>query len=255
MHHLSVTSDIDSVISFLPSSENIRMSIGRNTVTFSSDTRQEMDRFKQFLTNVIASIIDMKYRPSLIRQTLNMKYRHLKPDEQTMIFSSLDRESTNRNYDMVISELSSFLTSSDTISIEGFVKFRLPSYKKNIVRDVDGAVRRLTAEREYNEFINLLEYFVLCRPPKEKHLHIVVTPNGGFSIYNGDLREITEECAKEIADVYDGDEISFDDILLSALITIAPLKITFHNAGCIKTPNLISTIEQVFKGRVFFCQA
>lgn len=255
MHQLSVTSDIDSVISCLPSSKHIRTRVGKNTVTFFSDREKEISCFKEFLAEAIASVIDIKYRPSLIRQTLSTKYKHLKPSEQTKILSSLEMEGAMRDYDALVSELSSFLASSDTISIEGFVNFRLPAYKRHIVRDVDSAVGRFAAQREYDEFISLLEYFVECRPPRENHLHIVVTQNGGFSIYNEDLREITADCAREIADMYEGDEISFDDILLSALISIAPLKITFHNSGFIKTPNLLATIKQVFKGRVFFCQS
>ena len=253
MHQLSVTSDIDSVMSCVKYSDKIKTDVRKNTLTFSSDNKQEIETFKENLANAITSVIETKYRAAIINRILDSDHMYLTPDDKGTVFSSFYGKS-GRCTDLIFSKLYDFLDKSDTISIEGFVNFRLPEYKAQLRLDVDRAVRKFLAEREYNEFIDLLGHFVSYQPPKEKQLHISVTPNGGFSIYDSSFRDITGECAKLIADSFSGDELSFDDILLSALITISPLRITFHNASFIKTPNLLETIERIFNGRVNYCE-
>ena len=252
LHQLSVTSDIDSVLSCVKYSDKIKTDIKQNTLTFSSDSEHEIEEFKQNLVNAITSVIETKYRAEIINRILNADHAYLTSDDKGTVLSSFYGNSGYRT-DLILSELYDFLKKSDTISIEGFVNFRLPEYKAELRLGVDRAVRKFLAEREYNDFIDLLAYFVSFQPPKEKRLHIYVTPNGGFSIYNSSYCDITGECAKLIADSFSGDELSFDDILLSALITVAPLEITFHNAAYIKTPNLLETVERIFAGRVNYC--
>lgn len=252
MHQLSVTSDTDSILNCLKHSGKIKTAKNKRGVTFSSESKKEIELFKQNLVDAITSVIKTKYRPEIISGILNCDYPFLTKKDRQEIFLYFN-SSSDRCSDMIFSEVSDFMSRSDTISVEGFVTFRLPEYKEEIRRGIDRAVRVLLAEQEYNDFIELLTYFVSCQPPKETQLHIAVTENGGFSIYNSSFCEITGECARLIADSFPGDEISFDDILLSALISIAPIKIIFHNAAFIKTPNLLKTIEKIFNGRVEYC--
>ena len=252
MHQLSVTSDTDSILNCVKHSGKIKTEKNKSGLCFSSESKNELELFKQNLVNAITSVIKTKYRQEIAADILNCDYPFLTTRDKREVLSCI-KNSPDRCSDMVFSEVSDFLSQSDTISVEGFVKFRLPEYKKEVRRGVDRAVRVLLAEQEYNDFIELLKYFVSCQPPKENHLHIAVSEGGGFSIYNGALRDITCDCSKLIAGSFAGDELSFDDILLSALITLAPLKITFHNAAFIKTPNLIKTVEEIFKGRVECC--
>ena len=51
---------------------------------------------------------------------------------------------------------------------------------------------------------------------------------------------------KEITDK----EISYDDLLISSLITIAPKRITIHQYDKIKNIELLNTINNVFSGKV-----
>lgn len=254
MHQLSVTGDIDFVIESISFPQNIKADISSNTVVFSSDEESEIKFLKQRLADVIAAIIETKYQDNLMKQIIDRDHHYFTNEEQTDIFTHARQATKPVLSQKVLPRLREFLSCSDNISIEGFVNFRLQDYKQELKKAVEKAAENFLVMREYDEFISLLEYFVSTQEPGEANLHVVVTPGGGYSIYNSALREITHQCAKEITDLYSGDEISFDDILISSLISIAPKKLTFHKSGYIKTPQLLETIEKVFKERVFFCE-
>lgn len=48
--------------------------------------------------------------------------------------------------------------------------------------------------------------------------------------------------------------LSYDDLLLSSLITLAPLKIVIHKREMIQNRELLDTIIEIFPNNVTFCK-
>jgi putative sporulation protein YtxC len=142
------------------------------------------------------------------------------------------------------------LEGNDELVLEGFVRFRMKDFIKELEDAVERAVDDLLIEKEYTEFIKLLRYFVEIQEPKVDEVHVLMGEDkkytlldSGFHIINND---ILEDLAREITDK----EISHDDLLISSLITIAPRKITIHQYDKINNTELLNTINNVFCGKV-----
>lgn len=142
------------------------------------------------------------------------------------------------------------LEGNNEIILGGFIRFRLKDFLKELEDAIDCAVDDLIIEKEYNEFIKLLRYFVEIQEPKIDEVHVTIDENGKYVLHDSNFRiinnDILEDLAREISDK----EISYDDLLISSLITIAPSKITIHEFNKIKNTELLNTINNVFYGKV-----
>ena len=58
--------------------------------------------------------------------------------------------------------------------MEGFIRFRLKDYIEELKYIIDGSVDELLIDREYNEFIKLLRYFVEIQEPKVEEVHVLL---------------------------------------------------------------------------------
>lgn len=142
------------------------------------------------------------------------------------------------------------LYKNDELIMEGFIRFRMKDFIKELNESIDRAVDDLLIEKEYTEFIKLLRYFVEIQEPKVDEVHVLMEDDKKYTLldsgYHVINNEILEDLAKEISDK----EISYDDLLISSLITIAPNRITIHQYDKISNTELLDTIKNVFCGRV-----
>ena len=72
------------------------------------------------------------------------------------------------------------MKSENFIIIDGFVNFRLTDYIKELGDIADKAVEEYIAEREYNEFIKLLRYFVEIQESKLDTINIIPSEEGSY---------------------------------------------------------------------------
>ena len=103
------------------------------------------------------------------------------------------------------------------------------------------AADELYAMREYDEFLNMLRFFISVQSPKEMIVHIV-KKDGILRILNKRHKDITDLYCEEA--LFSGEDFGAEDIVLSALITIAPRKIVIH--GKRANERIYDTISSVF---------
>ena len=84
-------------------------------------------------------------------------------------------------------------------------------------------------------------------------MHVLAGYNNKYVLLEGSGREITNDCIQDFMNEVSEEEINFDDLLVSSLITLAPNKIYIHLVGQIKNKELMETIKNVFVGKVVFC--
>jgi len=145
--------------------------------------------------------------------------------------------------------LEHFETNSD-LFIEGFIRFRLKDLVKEVQHAIDRSVRELLIEKEYNDFIKLLRYFVEIQQPKLNEVHVFPVEDRKYTLMDDRLTIINNEFLEDMAKEMSNIEIDNDDLLISSLITIAPNKITIHDYEKIKNIELLNTINKVFRGKV-----
>ena len=145
------------------------------------------------------------------------------------------------------------INTSNLIVIEGFINFCLKDYLNEIRFAVDLAVEELRNEKEYNEFVKLLRYFVDTQVPKSYEVNLMMTGKGVFYLWDAQGSSIEEKYINYYLDDMLLDEINLDDILISILITIAPRRIVLHNVHDYINNEAVDVIRNVFQKKISIC--
>jgi len=146
-----------------------------------------------------------------------------------------------RRKSLIEEQTRNYLKENNFIIIDGFVNFRLEEYKNELKNLCLDAAEELYALREYDEFMNMLRFFVSVQAPKEPLVHLIKT-EGMIRIHNKRLKDITKVYCEN--SLFDEEGFSQEDIILSALITIAPRKIIIHDSQ--DKERIYNTISNVF---------
>jgi len=147
-----------------------------------------------------------------------------------------------------------YLLDNNTINIEGFLNFRANLFFNILKTEVEDAITKRKIEREYNEFIGLLRYFVAVSKPKVIEAHVKID-NDNFFIYDENENDITVSCMLEFSQNIcsdDGYKMKNDDLLISSLIFLSPRRIFFSNFSDLKNEQLKKTIQDVFAEKLTY---
>ncbi|HHX94646.1 MAG TPA: hypothetical protein GX691_02320 [Clostridia bacterium] len=217
------------------------------------------------IAEAVADVITTWWKPELVRAIMTKKYQSLSNAEIERILQKMLRtekeqfscfqSKTGPTWKREISaRASDFLELGNIITIDGFVNFRLKDYLFELERLVDEAVEDYLLEKEYDDFIDLLRYFVDTQEPRLDKVHVMFASSGIFSMYDQNYKMIDNDFLEGfILDLMDND-LSYEDLLVSALITIAPTEIVMHLPGPIEEmSSAVSTIQSVFDERVTIC--
>ncbi|MCR1935353.1 putative sporulation protein YtxC [Clostridium tepidum] len=150
----------------------------------------------------------------------------------------------------IIKKIKKCVDENNEINIDGFLTFRCRELFKDIKGIVDKIVEKYMVDKEYNEFIKLLKYFVEIEESKLDKLNILIDSTGKYTLKDSEGNDLTEEVYIEISDVKYVENISIDDMLISWLITNVPKEINIYNIENCTNKELINTIKNVFEERV-----
>jgi putative sporulation protein YtxC len=222
--------------------------------------------FKHFLANVITDVILNHWEEPLVREIIQENYYYFAEEDKDLIYrgtlSHINQGRDGRKdgslrciirKSRVLQKVIEYLSGSNQIILDGFIKFRLKEYVNELREAADKAVDDFLIEREYREFIQLLRYFVEIQEPRYELVHIVIRDGKNYSLFDENLQGIKtnslEGCVMELSN----NEISCDDLFVSMLITLSPRNITIHRDGETQSPLAVDTIVNVFEGRVSWC--
>ncbi|MBE7048388.1 MAG: hypothetical protein E7393_03325 [Ruminococcaceae bacterium] len=210
--------------------------------------------------NVVAEYIIDRYETRLLRRILEESYKDLSVVQKREILKSIEHRSDDPVYgyharkQAIILSIYDYLKEDTTMLLDGFVSFRLKEYESLLKKLAQGLVEQYAAQKEYEEFVRLLQYFVNLQQPRPAMIHVLVCTDEGYVIMDEKGTDITAPCFSDFVE----DEVlltkeAYDDLLISVLITLAPQQITVHNRSAIQNHELFSTISQVFNGKITYC--
>jgi len=218
--------------------------------------------FRYFLADVIAELILNHWEKVLLWKIVRESYYFSEDDKKVIVErimqylsrgeGCLEQGSISylRRKNKVRQELLGFLHNNNQLIIDGFIKFRLKDYLYELRDASDKAVDDFLIEREYGEFIQLLKHFVEVQEPRTDLVHVLLRAEGGFKLFDAQMKVIHSDYLEGfIIDLVDR-EASCEDLLISALITVAPKKIIAHLRY---NNNTFETIKSVFASRVDKC--
>ncbi|RXZ84213.1 hypothetical protein EBB07_03825 [Paenibacillaceae bacterium] len=161
---------------------------------------------------------------------------------------------TNRKKRMqgISAELLLYLTERPTINLHGFVAFRLADYRESLREVVKYAVDEYILEKQYQDFIALLKYFVGVQEAKIPIVHVIHSDKEQFSLCDGYFQTLDNRVVDDWSTEFLESEMNLEDRVVSSLIAAAPQKIVIHS----REPNkqMIRTIDTIFSGRVTMCR-
>lgn len=218
------------------------------------DNKRMFDSYLTALADYIINQYELKLLNRLIRKNyekakpfhVREMLRHLPELEQD---TRLGRESRRR---AVADGLRSYFEENSSASVEGLVTFRLREYQALLTHVADRLMDLYLAQKEYEEFVSLLRYFVNVQSGRPRLSHLIVHADGTYSVLNEDKKNITQDCLSDF--VLPGELINnnFDDLLISILITLAPERLIVHNGQLIQNAELFKTIGKVFD-KIEYC--
>ncbi|MGB9780982.1 putative sporulation protein YtxC [Caldanaerobacter sp.] len=219
----------------------------------------KMSDEREIIAEAISDIIVNKAMGWIIGKVIEKYYYYFDHKEKEEIkkiaYGILEREENIATFkkikkDEISRKVRDFIEETSHIDIEGFINFRLKNFIGEIGEVVDKAVDEFLMQKEYNEFVGLLKYFVELQDSKLEVLNVVVDKTGKFHLYNEDYELLSSEYIKEMTGELQEGIVTDEDALMSILITIAPKKILFHSSSYLKNKEILDTIKKVFADRV-----
>jgi putative sporulation protein YtxC len=144
------------------------------------------------------------------------------------------------------------LKENKDLNIDGFIKFRLIDYMEELREVVEYAVDEFLLDRQYKEFISLLQYFVYIQEAKIPFVHLIHKGGNEFMLLDDKMEPIdTSESNTTLTMELLEKDINFEDVIVSTLISVSPQLIYIHT----REPEIqvIQTISQIFENRVELC--
>ncbi|SEF70899.1 putative sporulation protein YtxC [Caloramator fervidus] len=160
-----------------------------------------------------------------------------------------------RHRNAIYKKIEEFLQENREIIIDGFVKFRLKFIKEDINGILEKMIEEYMLEKEYDEFIKLLRYFVEIQESKYEVLNIYINSSGEYILKDGDFKDVTKELFLDFENFNISGETTLDDILLSVIVTCAPKRVVIHLVENCKNKEIIETIKNIFIDRIYFCNS
>lgn len=185
--------------------------------------------------------------PEIIDQIVAIAKENILSKEKKMVSLQMSRQQ-----DYLAREIARFFYESRQIAIDGYMRFRMQTYRKFLLKQMKEAVEEYTLEKEYRDFIQLLKYFVSVQTSRLPLVHLIHQGTRKFKLLEQDGTPLkindTDGTLQEILE----QSHSHEDFVLSTLLTVAPEQIVLHS----KNPeeNVINTLLQIFEGRIIICQ-
>ncbi|MDP2873487.1 MAG: putative sporulation protein YtxC [Bacillota bacterium] len=221
---------------------------------------------RQHLANAISDLIVNVWEEDLLLRLVSSEYRTLGENDRALIVTQaqalldggperaeagLLRKVGRKGH--ILREVAEYLETEDLLVIEGFINFRLQRYVDHLETIVEQAVDEFMLQKEYREFILLLRHFLTAQEPRIERVHVLVSPDGGFRLLDDEGTSISDQYLEESLSQAGQKEINRDDLLISALITIAPRRLKLHALPGIDNDGL-RTLRAVFADRVTICR-
>lgn len=219
----------------------------------------EEDKIKRLSDNMSEKILEL-YEKSFIQSFIYDNYDFFTPDERKKIVKNVfvhmndSTEFLKENRKKIIyNKVYSCLHHYDEFVLEGFLRFRLKDYSQQLLDVINQTVDEFIVDKEYNEFIGLLKYFVKLQEPQLNEINIIVDGKGCYTLRDNNNSLVHYANITGMLEEVQNRDLTPDDLLVSTLITLSPQKIVLHGSDNIKNKELFETIKNVFEERFIIC--
>ncbi len=235
----------------------------RSRVVFLCDDGGRCDaesmEFRHGIGLAVAGYIRSYHEPQLVRNAVRRAFSFHTSGSDTVVKAVLHwlekkrmRKPSLRLDQKIADQVSGFLEDSRRLAVDGFIRFRLKGYHRVLTRLLDQAVREYRLEQEYQEFIELLRYFVSTQKTQIPMIHVLHFGKSRFHLMKEDgtplqLKDV-EGAMHELME----HTCSREDLIVSTLLSAAPEFVVLHTQQ--REETIIRTVRKIFEGRIVLCE-
>lgn len=233
---------------------------GKDFTAFKIDFIQKKQESLEELADIIADIVIEYLKKKFVNNIIRNRYQEFTLAEQNIIqemtidyLDKLLEKNNGQGYilskEEIIKKILNYFRQSENLNLEGFVRFRLKDIINELEMAIETSVDDFIIQKEYNEFIDLLRYFVELQEPRIDLVNVIRKKNGSFQILDERKQVIISEYLEGyLAEIFK-DEVEYEDLLVSALINLAPRKILLH----FQNEEAVETVRKIFGRKVEVC--
>ncbi|MFC4766936.1 sporulation protein YtxC [Effusibacillus consociatus] len=219
------------------------------------------EKVQTAVAKAVTDFLTLEWEQNRIRKRITKEYTYYDADEVDYLtenavqYLSTYRRPSARLYRQAEIERDVFcyVRQNPVLHVEGFIRFRLRHYSKDLDLAIEQAIDQYLMDREYQEFVKLLRHFLSVQQSRSPLIHLVLD-EGWTRLVDHDGFQITDEDLNRFAeDLMDAD-LQQDDMIISTLITLAPLSVKIHLPNRVSDDEvLVDTVKRVFEERVTLC--
>ncbi len=219
-----------------------------------------------YISNILYKIIVEYYRKKEMYELLSDTYFFLRHEELIEIEDKVIKILRGENISMdesyiycmnrinsIIEKIKECIEEKQEININGFITFRIKDLIADLESIVDKVVEKHMIDKEYNEFIKLLKYFVDIQESKIFEVNIHIDKAGSYRVLDSYGENIFEDFTKDISESKLSAVGNIEDILISGLISNSPRRVVLHQEENCRNKEFLETIKNVFGDRVVLC--
>lgn len=246
--------------------------ISRGTLTFLGcefagrrlNGQETNRRFRLSIANAISDLIINSWEERYMRKLIRSRYGYIDEPEQEVIFQYALKnlysppgkehplQQRIRRKGAVLSRLTEFLDKHNELVIDGFITFRLREYVEELEDAVETAVEEFLAEKEEQEFVQLLKCFVEMQEPQVERLNIWPEKGGTFHLTDASNNPVNNKELDGLMHELGEQGINQEDLLVSALVALSPHHLKVHHYERMGH-DIIGLLKEVFGSRLTLC--
>jgi putative sporulation protein YtxC len=215
---------------------------------------------KSQLARAVAKYIVNECEPELIRVMLKKESLAQEEDDFVKLYNfcmdllvdtTENKRSRNFRIEKIATACLDYFSQHRLLHVEGFISFWLKEYTQLLQDTMQYAIEEYLLDRQYEEFISLLQYFVYYQEPLTPVLHLVHDHDSEFNILNEQFNEVNVNYVQGVVARIADQELEMEDAIVSTLITLSPARIVLHTME--PQAVIITTIKRIFGERVEVC--
>lgn len=221
---------------------------------------------RHYIANALADILVDQWQTQTLKWLLNRRFECFASAEEADILSrtvkllaeARDTGIPDPMYRIsrksrVRQALCEYLEHENYIILDGFLKFRLKSYCDELALVLDKAVDQFLVDKEYKEFVRLLRNFVEILDPRVELVHLTMSSSNQFKILDEQGELLYQDYLEAVVVGESDGEVSYEDLLFSALITLSPAHLVVHSGTFKERLDIVETLKNIFQGRLQVC--
>lgn len=212
------------------------------------------NQFYNEFSDILSNFIIANYESHFIKQQLSFDFFYFSPTEKKSLENTVIKElnidiNQKKKLKIIKNSILDYFLQNSSCNLDGFINFRLYNYKNFINLILESTINDYVIQKEYAEYVNLLQEYVSFQPPQCKAIHL---------IYNNNVKILLDDSKNVIANsensrIYLSDiSFSSNDFILNSLLSLLPEKIFIHiNSN--DEDNFIKFLKLIFKDRFIIC--